>query len=315
VAKSLTLLAVALLAAEALAQPAPQPPARCDGIRNDAERLACHDRESGRRAAAPSLIGDAWALDAGTERVELNFYQPNYLLGWRHSDRVNAMPCSPRTGFGTQDSLDDDEVKYQISFKARLFVANGRRWGLWGAYTQQSHLQLYNEENSRPFRETNYMPEVMLVYDPQLELAGWRLRLASVGFTHQSNGRSAPLSRSWNRLVGQLGVEKGDFAFILRPWVRIHERASGDDNPDITDYYGYGDLTLLYKVSGHSLNLMLRGNLREGKGAVQFGWTTPKMLGPLRGYVQIFSGYGESLIDYNWRQNTFGIGIALNDLL
>jgi len=45
------------------------------------------------------------------------------------------------------------------------------------------------------------------------------------------------------------------------------------------------------------------------------GWTTPKVLGPLRIYVQATTGYGESLIDYNWNQNTIGIGVSLNDAL
>ena len=57
----------------------------------------------------------------------------------------------------------------------------------------------------------------------------------------------------------------------------------------------------------------IRGNLNTGKGAVQFAWTSPPLLGLFRGYVQVFSGYGESLIDYNWKQTTIGAGIALSD--
>jgi phospholipase A1 len=33
----------------------------------------------------------------------------------------------------------------------------------------------------------------------------------------------------------------------------------------------------------------------------------------VRGYVQVFSGYGESMVDYNWKQTTVGAGISLAD--
>jgi phospholipase A1 len=66
---------------------------------------------------------------------------------------------------------------------------------------------------------------------------------------------------------------------------------------------------------GHSFTLMGRGNVSTGKGAGCLTWTTPPLLGPLRGYVAAFSGYGESMIDYNWNQNSIGFGVTLNDTL
>ena len=60
---------------------------------------------------------------------------------------------------------------------------------------------------------------------------------------------------------------------------------------------------------------MGRGNIQEGKGAAQFTWMSPPLLGPLRAYVKGFTGYGESMIDYNWNQTTIGAGFALNDTL
>lgn len=338
----------ATLAAVSFAARAQDPAAlaQCREIANDRERLACYDRVNGRPPAAPSadapaakasalqrnesgkavgkapaarkelsILDAAWSLNADSDRYTINLYHPNYFLLFRYSDRVNNQPFSPLfSAAGTSDQdLDSTEAKFQLSFKARLWTTDDRRWGLWMAYTQQNQWQVYNDEISRPFRETNYMPEVFGSYRLDWHAAGLDWKVLTFGLNHQSNGRADPLSRSWNRIFAEVGVERSNLALMLRGWTRLKESADKDDNPDITDYYGYAELNALYRWRGNSFTLMGRGNVSTGKGAVQLGWFSRPILGPLRGYVQVFSGYGESMIDYNWNQTTVGAGIALND--
>ena len=345
-----TLLATPTLA---LAQLAPSALSECTAIASDRDRLACFDRVTGRAAApvtmprqdtaAPqadgkgspvaeattatppsagsgSMIDKAWGFDPASSRYDLSFYASNYFLVGRYTTNLNTAPFDPLVGAGLFEpgtELDSTEAAFQLSFKFRMWTTDDRRWGVWAAYTQQSHWQLYNDSGnaSRPFRETNYMPELMLSYRPGLEWGALQWNLLNVGFNHQSNGRSDKLSRSWNRLIASFGVESGDLGVIGRLWWRIPESSDSDDNPTISDYYGWGDLSAIYKWRGHSFAATIRGNPSTAKGAGQLTWTTPPLLGPLRGYVKVFSGYGESLIDYNWDQTTFGIGVTLNDWL
>ena len=70
-------------------------------------------------------------------------------------------------------------------------------------------------------------------------------RAMSLGFVHQSNGRSQLLSRSWNRIYADFIFEIDDFSFSFKPWYRLPENEKsdpldpvGDDNPDIEEYMG-----------------------------------------------------------------------------
>jgi phospholipase A1/A2 len=347
------LLGAALLVAPtlALAQAAPAALTECAALAADSERLACYDRLSGRAAgpataappmatapaAAPSseapmsmipalapagsgsMYDKAWSFDPASPRYAIDLYAPNYFLFGRYTTDLNTAPFEPLVGniLAPGTELDSTEAAFQLSFKFRMWTTDDRRWGAWAAYSQQSQWQLYNDSGnaSRPFRETNYMPELILSYKPAVEWGGLQWNLLNLAFNHQSNGRSDTVSRSWNRLIASFGVETQNLGVLARLWWRLPESSESDDNPTISDYYGWGDLSAIYKWRGQSFSATIRGNPSTGKGAGQFTWTTAPLLGPLRGYVKVFSGYGETLIDYNWNQTTFGIGVTLNDWL
>jgi len=226
------------------------------------------------------------------------------------------LPTSPTKPAPTEPlDLRAIESKFQVSFKVKLAdfdEAIGASF--WAGYTQQSHWQIYNATISRPFRETNYEPEAMVAFHPERQLLGWRWRLLVLGFAHQSNGRQEPVSRSWNRVYAQFGFEQGNFGVLIRPWWRIPENRARDDNPDITAYLGHGELVGVYRWGDHTISALGRYSFSGRRGAVQLAWNFP-IARRVRGYIQAFSGHGESLIDYNVPQNTLGIGISLADFL
>ncbi|WP_201587798.1 phospholipase A [Psychrobacter jeotgali] len=264
----------------------------------------------------------AYDLDQNSERGTwtLRPHNPNYILPLFYSFDPNLTPSSSRVGEAgreyTSNEMRNTELKFQISLKAKVAEdLFDTRSDLWFGYTQQSHWQVYNEDNSRPFRATDYQPEIFLTQPVTANLPfGGRLRMLGVGAVHHSNGQSDPISRSWNRayLIG--GAEWGKLTVIPRIWTRINnESKNTDDNPDITDYMGHGDLTLLYDLPNQqSISSTLRYNTKTNKGAAQIDYVYP-LTKNVNGFVQLFQGYGESIIDYNHENTAIGVGIVLND--
>ena len=240
----------------------------------------------------------------------LTAHRPNYILPVTYNRTPNADAFRL---IDPEQPVDSAEAQFQISFKfpiVREFLAPNN--DLFFGFTTRAWWQLYNTDVSSPFRETDYEPEIFLRHygGPTIgpiKVAGW-----DVGITHQSNGRSEPLSRSWNRINAGVGLEFGNFAALARLWYRIPEDEEDDDNPDLYKYLGYGDVRFIYQHDDQVVSAMFRPGTDEG--AFELTWSMP-IWQQLRLAVTYFDGYGESLIDYNHRSRRLGIGIALNDYL
>ncbi|MTI13031.1 phospholipase A [Sansalvadorimonas verongulae] len=270
----------------------------------------------------PTPFEERVAVETKTrnELFVISPHKPNYVLPLSYNNTPNTTPYASK-----KFPYDKAEVKFQLSLK--VAVAKGvlsEHGDIYVAYTNQSWWQAYNTAISSPFRETNHEPEIFYNLVMDHDLFGMKVRDVQFGLSHQSNGRSGDISRSWNRMYASMLLEKNNFYLHLKPWWRIPEDkkkspsdTSGDDNPDITKYLGYGEMNMFYKLGEHNLSMMLRNNLRsDNKGAVQLGWSFPLSdANKLRGYVQYFNGYGESLIDYNASVSRLSIGFMLTDWL
>lgn len=245
--------------------------------------------------------------------------KPNYFLPAVWNER-GWDPSLYQEALDDPDYQNDDvEAQFQISLKVPLAIGLfGGHLDLYGAYTNRSFWQVYNDDNSRPFRETNHEPELWAQFRNDWTIGGFMNTVNAVGLVHQSNGRGGVLSRSWNRAYATFVFERDRWAFSIKPWVWLDSDDEDSDNPDITDYLGHGEMRLFYGRDGHVFSLMSRNNLESGfdRGAVELSWSFPVFDYPyLKGYVQYFYGYGESLIDYDRRVNRIGLGISLTDWL
>lgn len=283
----------------------------------------------GCRATRSSGFKGFWELDANSDCgvFTIRGYKP-ISLSWIGANSVNTQPSSPSLGHTAVDAVAYDHNETRIQLSVRTKIAQGllaghddhRRDALWFAYSQQSYWQLFNAGISRPFRSTDHEPELMYVYPTDWPFSQhWRMAYAGLGVNHQSNGQSLPLSRSWNRHVLMAGFENGSGLYVqARLWKRVAEDAANDDNPGISNLMGRGELSAFWAADAHnSWGLTLRHALRSpANGSVRMEWM--RSLGDsanrgLRLHTQLFTGYGDSLIDYNRRRTVLSIGLSLVD--
>ena len=99
----------------------------------------------------------------------------------------------------------------------------------------------------------------------------------------------------------------------LQPWYVVPDSSMNEHNPDIAHYLGHGQVLAAYKYEEQTFSAASYG-MENGVQRITgtLTWSFP-LVKQISGYVQAFSGYGQSLIEYDHHINSIGIGISLSD--
>ena len=129
------------------------------GDNEQQHEVATQEQQSG-LIARPSLFQKRFEADKNllNNAFAITQYKRNYFLPFTYVDNPNALGNAALT----ENNVDNKEAKFQISVKLPLYTQPDSVEGVYFGFTLTSFWQLYNSEVSKPFRETNYEPEVFL---------------------------------------------------------------------------------------------------------------------------------------------------------
>ena len=288
-------------------------------IKDSLQELPKVDQKAYRKAQLERTLSKMWELDREDQRgtFKLVEYLPMYIMPFRYTDVPTEQPISlnPDRPIPEWRDYQHVETKFQVSLKAKIMQDAFGKGDVWVAFTQQSYWQMYNGELSRPFRELNYEPELIFTYPLNFSAGNLKMKMIGLSVNHQSNGKEVAHSRSWNRFI-LMGVFQWNEVLInARLWKRFTEKPREDDNPDIENYIGRCELSLIFPFRKNAFSLKFRNNLnfKRNRAHIECSWVYP-LSRDLRIVLQASHGYGDSLIDYNYKQTVVGVGFTFLSL-
>lgn len=240
-------------------------------------------------------------------------YRTNYLLPFGIANRTYRTHT-------TDEVSTNKEAEIQVSLKLKVgsgLFHLGEKYYL--SYTQHAFWQIYTR--SAPFRESIYNPEAFVVFPINDRKSYFQIRSVKVALAHMSNGQPNTennpvyngfnLSKSINYIYTTLRLQHKTLISDLTLMTPFLGTADLSDNPDIMKYLGYTKVKFTYFYNEHMFSLMLRGNIDSKKGAVEATYSYPVYKSSYL-YAKVFSGYMESLIDYNHYVTKFAIGMSFS---
>jgi phospholipase A1 len=234
-------------------------------------------------------------------RTYLEAHKTNYLLFYSYDNEAHP----------ERDVMS--EAMYQISIKIPLHYDS---YDLFFAYTQKAFWQVYDNDDTRPFREIDHAPELFFETNGTM-IPSARAEKFRFGYEHESNGEGLKTTRAWNRLFGTAYYRMGDLDLEVKLWYWLKKRPKesptdpdGDETPGIRNYYGNGELRGVYHYGEYRFSAMARNTLEtEGsRGAVELSVQGP--MNNVDWYLLYWRGYGESVGMYDALSERIGFGIA-----
>ena len=119
---------------------------------------------------------------------------------------------------------------------------------------------------------------------------------------------------SWNRVIGSAEFTSKNWYTQFTLWYPFLPVKADDHNPkSLTHYLGYGKIILSYQWKDIVMSIEgqnFESGLKRGHfmGSISYSATSRIKL-----YMQYFNGYGQSLIEFDHRTTSYGIGFALSD--
>jgi len=249
-------------------------------------------------------------------------HHPNYILPF-------GIGKGKYYSYTPSDSYKNIEAELQVSLKWNFgnnYFGLNESYNL--AYTHTAFWQIYS--SSSPFRETNYNPEFFVVF-PIKDDSFFNLQSLTFGVAHISNGQGniedanipasvkssaantsyfTNRSRSVNYMYADANMQYDNIIFTTRAWLPYFG-SDLNDNPDIIDYTGLTNFGLKYFFGKNLITVDTRVNFWTQKGSLKVAYSYPLYDG-IFFYTKFFTGYGESLIDYNNYITKLSIGFSFS---
>lgn len=241
-------------------------------------------------------------------------YRTNYLLPFGIAKRAYSSHGPVGVNY------KNIEAEIQVSLKLKV-VSNvfGLDEKYYLSYTHHAFWQIYTK--SAPFRENLYNPEAFVIFPISDKTSIFQMRSLKLAIAHKSNGQPNTtdipayngfnLSKSINYLYTTLRLQHQTLITDLTLMAPYLGPSDLTDNPDIMKYMGYTKVKFTYFYNKNMFTLKVRGNIASLKGAVEATYSYPVYKSTYF-YAKVFSGYMESLIDYNHDITKVAIGFSFS---
>jgi phospholipase A1 len=196
------------------------------------------------------------------------------------------------------------------------------------SYSHTAFWQIYTQ--SSPFREINYNPEFFIDF-PIDDNSIFKFRSFRFAIAHISNGQGniekanipdnlktieelepylKNRSRSVNYIYGTISMQYKSLILDTKLWIPYFGEDLSD-NPDLIEYYGLLKFKGSYFYGKNLTTVTVGGNLLKGRGSLSATYSYP-IYDSLYFYTKFFTGYGESMIDYNNYVTKLSVGFSFS---